>query len=166
VGISDEPNDMFGKIMSVSDELMWRYFELLSFRPMSDVEQFKQQVSGGENPRNIKVKLALEIVERFYGKEASVHAEQEFTSRFQKGALPERIEEIHLKADEAGFIPIANLLKDADLVVSTSEALRMIKQGAVRMDGAKVSDKDLKIESGRQAVFQVGKHRFAKIIVG
>lgn len=164
IGIDDQPNDMFGKVMSISDEIMWRYFELLSFLPMSEIEEFKRQVIKGENPRNIKVKLALELVARFHGGDAAIHAEAEFISRFQKGALPENIEEIVVKSLEGG-LAIGNLLKEAGLVVSTSEALRLIKQGAVRIDGSKISDKDMKIAAGTNATIQVGKHRFAKVFV-
>lgn len=162
IGINDEPNDMFGKTMSISDDLMWRYFELLSFRPLTEIEEMKQRVTAGENPRNSKVKLALELVERFHGKEAADRAESEFVNRFQKGALPEHIEEVSVEsAGESIFI--ANLLKEAGLVASTSEALRMIKQGAVRINGEKVLDKNMSFARGTQATFQVGKHRFAKV---
>lgn len=162
IGINDQPNDMFGKTMSISDELMWRYFELLSFRPLSEINQMKLQVEGGENPRNVKVKLALELVERFHGKEMADRAESEFVSRFQKGALPEHIEEINISV-VGQSIAIPNLLKEAGLVASTSEALRMIKQGAVRMDGEKIMDKDMQFTRGARAIFQVGKHRFVKV---
>jgi tyrosyl-tRNA synthetase len=162
IGISDKPNDMFGKTMSISDELMWRYFELLSFRPLSEINEMKRQIQEGENPRNVKAKLALELVERFHGKDAANRAESEFASRFQKGALPEHIEEINISAPGQS-IAIANLLKEAGLVTSTSEALRMIKQGAVRMGGEKIADKDIHVERGTQAIFQVGKHRFARV---
>ena len=162
VGITDAPEDMFGKIMSVSDDLMWRYFELLSFRPMSEIQAFQQQVEQGENPRDIKFKLGMELVARFYDQEAAKRAQQAFIDRFRKGALPDDIPEITLGA-ENGEIPIANLLKDAGLVNSTSDAMRMIKQGAVRIDGERIEDKGLRLVAGSESVYQVGKRRFAKI---
>ena len=162
VGITDAPEDMFGKIMSVSDDLMWRYFELLSFRPMSEIQAFQQQVEQGENPRDIKFKLGMELVARFYDQEAAKRAQQAFIDRFRKGALPDDIPEITLGA-ENGEILIANLLKDAGLVNSTSDAMRMIKQGAVRIDGERIEDKGLRLVAGSESVYQVGKRRFAKI---
>ncbi len=164
IGVDDKPDDMFGKIMSISDELMWRYFELLSFRPMSDIEQFKKDVEQGANPRDIKFKLADEIIERFHSKEAADKARESFIARFQKGAMPDDMPELSLKT-ENGEIPIANLLKDAGLTGGTSEAMRMIKQGAVKIDGEKVLDKSLKIQAGTQSVYQVGKRKFARVVV-
>ncbi len=164
IGVDDAPDDMFGKIMSISDELMWRYFELLSFRPMPEIEQFKADVEQGANPRDIKFKLADEIIERFHNKEAADKARESFIARFQKGAMPDDMPELSLKA-ENGEIPIANLLKDAGLTGGTSEAMRMIKQGAVKIDGEKVSDKGLKIQAGTQSVYQVGKRKFARVTV-
>lgn len=164
IGVDDKPDDMFGKIMSISDELMWRYFELLSFRPMTEVEQFKQDVAQGANPRDIKFKLADEIIERFHNKEAADKARESFIARFQKGAIPDDMPEITLSSEDGG-IAIANLLKDAALTSGTSEAMRMIKQGAVKIDGEKVVDKSIRIQAGTEAVYQVGKRKFARIAV-
>jgi tyrosyl-tRNA synthetase len=141
---------------------MWRYFELLSFRPMEEIEAWKQGVEKGDNPRDVKIRLAEELVERFHSRELAVKAHQAFVARFQKGQIPDEIPELELAAIPAGY-PIANLLKDADLVKSTSEAMRMIKQGAVRIDGERVADPALLIQGGTAAVYQVGKRRFARI---
>ncbi|MEW8497097.1 MAG: S4 domain-containing protein, partial [Candidatus Thiodiazotropha taylori] len=160
----DQPEEMFGKVMSISDDLMWRYYELLSFRPMDEIEAWKAEVDGGANPRDIKVRLAEELVERFHSKEMAEKAHQAFIARFQKGQIPDEMPECELKAD-SGSYPIANLLKDGGLVKSTSEAMRMIKQGAVRIDGDRVEQTSLTIEAGTTGVFQVGKRRFARISV-
>ncbi len=162
IGITDHPDDMFGKIMSISDDLMWRYFELLSFRPMSEIEQFQRNIESGENPRDIKFLLAFEIIERFHSAEAAEKAKQSFIARFQKGSMPDDIPEIELQVD-AGGLAIANLLREAQLVSSTSEAMRMIKQGAVKIDGEKVVDQKLVIPLDSEQVYQVGKRKFAKI---
>jgi tyrosyl-tRNA synthetase len=162
IGITDAPGEMFGKIMSISDDLMWRYFELLSFRPLPDVAALKKSVADGLNPRDAKFELAAEIVERFHDSAAASAAHQEFVSRFQKGAMPEEIEEVTLRSND-GELGIAYLLKEASLVTSTSEAFRMIKQGAVRIDGVRVEDKSLTIEAGITAVYQVGKRKFARV---
>ncbi len=162
IGITDAPDDMFGKIMSISDELMWRYFELLSFRSMAEINQFQQQVEGGANPRDIKFLLAEELITRFHDSNSATKAREDFIARFQKGAIPDEMPEISLEAGSDGLL-IANLLKEAGLVGSTSEAMRMIKQGAVKIDGERVDDKDLKIVAGTIAVFQVGKRRFSRI---
>jgi tyrosyl-tRNA synthetase len=162
IGITDAPNDMFGKVMSVSDELMWRYFELLSFRPLTEIQRFKQDVLQGANPRDLKFLLAEELIERFHSRAAAVGAREDFITRFQKGAMPDEMPEITLTTEGAGM-PIASLLKDAGLVGSTSDALRMIQQGAVKIDGVKVEDRNLLINKGCTAVFQVGKRKFAKI---
>ena len=164
IGITDAPDDMFGKLMSISDDLMWRYFELLSFRPMTEIEGFQQQVSEGANPRDIKFLLAEELITRFHDAESAVAARDAFIARFQKGAMPDEMPEHTLEAPE-GSLPIANLLKEAGLVSSTSEAFRMIKQGAVKIDGEKLEDKSVRFESGTCHVFQVGKRRFARITV-
>lgn len=164
IGIADAPNDMFGKIMSISDDLMWRYFELLSFRPLEEIEGFKSQIDQGENPRNIKFLLAEEIITRFHDEAAATTAREGFIAQFQKGAVPDDISEIELEGGEEG-IPIANLLKDANLVGSTSDAHRMAKQGAVKMDGEKIADSRMKIMAGGPFIFQVGKRRFAKVTV-
>ncbi|MDQ5768879.1 tyrosine--tRNA ligase [Thiothrix subterranea] len=162
IGITDAPNDMFGKIMSISDELMWRYFELLSFRPLTELNGFKQDVEQGANPRDLKFLLAEELIARFHSQAAAVGAREDFIARFQKGAMPDEMDEISLVAEGAGM-PIASLLKAAGLIGSTSDALRMIQQGGVKVDGIKVEDRNLLIEKGITAVFQVGKRKFAKI---
>jgi tyrosyl-tRNA synthetase len=148
--------------MSISDDLMWRYFELLSFRPLAEIEQFKQQIAEGKNPRDIKFLLCEEIVTRFHDAAAARKAQQAFIDRFQKGALPDDMPQVELTAGADG-LAIANLLKDADLVASTSEAMRMIKQGAVRIDGERIEDAKLIITAGNEHVLQVGKRRFARV---
>ncbi len=164
IGITEAPNDIFGKIMSIDDEKMWRYFDLLSFRPLSEINSFKNEIKQGANPRDIKFKLAHEIIERFHDKKAAERAQADFIQRFQKGAIPDDITEKAISASN-GKIAIGNLLKDAGLVSSTSEAMRMIKQGAVKIDGNKVEDTKLELSSGLSAVFQVGKRKFIKINV-
>jgi len=162
IGITDAPNDMFGKVMSVSDELMWRYYDLLSFRPLEDIAQLKQQVADGTNPRDIKILLAKEIIERFHDADAAEQAHQDFIQRFQKNAIPDDMPEVSLVLGGEGFA-IANLLKEANLVASTSEAMRMIKQGAVKIDGEKVADAKLTVTDAGTAVYQVGKRKFARV---
>lgn len=162
IGVSDTPQEMFGKLMSISDELMWRYFDLLSLRPTKELAQFKAEVANGANPRDYKIKLAEEIITRYHSAEAAEEAHADFVQRFQKGALPENIEEITVKTDGA-MIPVANLLKEAGLVESTSEAIRMIKQGAVKIDGEKILDKNFIVKQGEKHVYQVGKRRVARI---
>jgi tyrosyl-tRNA synthetase len=153
---------MFGKLMSISDELMWRYFELLSFRPMAEIKLWGEECKQGANPRNYKVKLAQEIIERFHDASAAVKALENFEARFQRGAMPDEMEELELKIDAASY-GIANILKDAGLTESTSEANRMIKQGAVKIDGEKVSDQKLEIPAGTNHIYQVGKRKFARV---
>ena len=165
IGINDAPKDMFGKIMSISDDLMWRYFELLSFRPMDEIEAFKQDIANGKNPRDVKFLLAEEIIERFHSREDAVAAREGFIAQFAKNKIPDDIPELSFTTDEEGY-PIANLLKDAGLCASTSEAMRMIQQGAVKIDGEKVTDKSTRIQTGTEGVFQVGKRKFARIAVG
>lgn len=160
IGVSEPANEMFGKLMSISDDLMWRYFELLSFRPLAEIDQFKQDVANGSNPRDTKIVLAKEIITRFHDAASAESAHQAFVDR-AKGIIPDDIEELELAAGEG--LAIANLLKDADLVSSTSEAMRMIKQGAVKMDGEKLDDSRMMLSSGTVAVFQVGKRKFAKV---
>lgn len=163
VGITDAPNDMFGKIMSISDELMWRYYDLLSFRALEDIAALKQQVAAGANPRDVKIELAKEIIARFHDQAAADAAHQDFIQRFSKNALPDDIPQLSVSCDGASM-PIANLLKEAGLVDSTSEAIRMIKQGAVKLNGdTKVEDTKLDIAKGSEAIYQVGKRKFAKI---
>ncbi len=164
IGIADAPDDMFGKLMSISDELMWRYFELLSFRPLSDIRKLRQQMDEGRNPRDIKFELGVEIVTRFHSAQAAEQSQQNFIARFQKGVVPDEMPEVELGADAEGM-PIANLLKDAGLTSSTSDSLRMIRQGAVKLDGEKVSDTKLKLVPGFMGVCQVGKRRFARVTV-
>ena len=163
IGITEPANEMFGKVMSISDELMWRYFELLSFRPLEQVEDFKQQVANGENPRNIKVLLAKEIIARFHDEAAADKAEQDFIQRFQKNAIPDDIKEVEVTVGDDG-IAIGNALKEAGLVSSTSDAMRMIKQSAVKRDGEKITDTKLMCTKEDSGVYQVGKRKFAKII--
>ena len=162
IGITDAPGDMFGKIMSISDELMWRYFELLSFRSLEDIAGVKKHVAEGLNPRDAKFELAQEIVERFHSTDAAGAAKQEFISRFQQGAMPEDMPELSLKVD-GERLGIAHLLKQAELVSSTSEAFRMIKQGAVKIDGARVEDRSLEIDVGTTCVYQVGRRKFCRV---
>lgn len=158
IGISDAPTEMFGKIMSISDDLMWNYYELLSFRPLTEIEQFKQDMANGKNPRDLKILLAKEIIARFHSQADADAAEMDFINRFQKGAMPDEMPEFTF-AQGTG---IANILKDADLVGSTSDAMRMIRQGAVKMDGHKLEDTKYVPEIGT-AVYQVGKRKFARI---
>ncbi|MFL1915639.1 tyrosine--tRNA ligase [Plesiomonas shigelloides] len=163
IGISEAPSEMFGKVMSISDELMWDWYVLLSFRPLAEIDDFKARVAAGTlNPRDVKVWLAKEIIARFHSQADADAAEQEFINRFQKGAMPDEMPELTLDAGSEG-IAIANLLKDADLVASTSEALRMIKQGGVKIDGEKVDDAKLTLSPGSTAVYQVGKRKFARV---
>lgn len=162
IGITDTPSEMFGKIMSISDDLMWRYYDLLSFRPIAEIEEFKQQIADGANPRDVKIALAKEIIARFHDEAAADAAHQEFINRFQKGAMPDEMPELTVETSD-GEIAIANLLKEAGLVASTSEAMRMIKQGAAKIDGEKVADNKVRIESGVTAVYQVGKRKFARV---
>ena len=164
IGISESPDEMFGKLMSISDDLMWRYFELLSFRPLGEIEQLRQDIIEGANPRDIKFQLGQEIVTRFHDKASAEAAQANFIARFQKGAMPDEMPELTVAGD-GGELGIASLLKEAALVGSTSDAFRMIKQGAVRIDGERISDKGLAIRSGSTHVFQVGKRRFARVTV-
>jgi tyrosyl-tRNA synthetase len=164
VGIAEAPDQMFGKLMSVSDELMWRYFDLLSFRPNADIERLKQEIAAGRNPRDVKFELGMEIVERFHGAGSGARARDEFIARFQQGALPEDLAEVTLPAGADG-IGLANVLKGAGLVPSTSEAFRQLKQGAVKVDGERVEDGALKFAAGETHVFQVGKRRLARVTI-
>ncbi|GLP95613.1 tyrosine--tRNA ligase [Paraferrimonas sedimenticola] len=161
IGVSDAPDEMFGKIMSISDDLMWNYYELLSFRPLTEIEGFKQAIAEGKNPRDVKILLAKEIIARFHDEAAAEQAEANFIARFQKGAIPDEMPEVELALGEG--LGIANLLKDAGLVASTSEAMRMIKQGAVKIDGEKVADPKTQITAAGTCVYQVGKRKFARV---
>jgi tyrosyl-tRNA synthetase len=162
VGIDEAPNEMFGKIMSISDELMWRWFDLLSFKTTDEIKELKADQTNGRNPRDIKIELAKELISRFHDEESANLAEINFINQFQKKNIPDDIEEVSLVLSE-GSIPLANLLKDCEMTSSTSEAIRMIKQGAVRIDEKKIIDTKYKISSGTSAVYQVGKRKFKKI---
>jgi tyrosyl-tRNA synthetase len=163
IGIDEAPNDMFGKIMSISDELMWRYFELLSFKPIEQISQYKNAIEkDGANPRDIKFELATEIIQRFHNSAAAESAKQDFIQRFQKGQLPDEIPEHVLSATKDPWM-IGAALKDAGLVSSTSEAIRMIKQGAVKIDGVKVEDAKLELDLYKPLILQVGKRKVAKV---
>jgi tyrosyl-tRNA synthetase len=164
VGITESPTEMFGKLMSVSDELMWDYLELLSFEPMSTISNWRAETKQGRNPRDIKVLLAQEIVTRFHSRTAAEQALAEFEARFKQGVLPDDMPEMTVAANE-GSISIAHLLKQAGLVESTSDALRMIQQGAVKLDGARVDDKALQLKAGAVVVAQVGKRKFGRVSV-
>jgi tyrosyl-tRNA synthetase len=162
IGITEAPDQMFGKLMSVSDDLMWRYFDLLSFRSNAEIETLRQGVAGGRNPRDVKFELGMEIVERFHGAGSGARARDEFVARFQQGALPEDIAEISLAAGAEG-LGLAHVLKGAGLVPSTSEAFRQLKQGAVKVDGERVEDGSRAFAAGATHVFQVGKRRLARV---
>jgi tyrosyl-tRNA synthetase len=162
IGITEDPDSMFGKLMSISDELMWRYFELLSFRPLSDIAALRGQAAGGRNPRDIKFELAREIVARFHDAAAAERAQRNFTARVSEKAVPQDLP-LKVVPVEAAGLRLANLLKEAGLAGSTSEANRKIEEGAVRIDGARVSDKGLTFKAGAEHVLQVGAKRFARV---
>ncbi|WP_353572502.1 tyrosine--tRNA ligase [Candidatus Albibeggiatoa sp. nov. BB20] len=162
IGIYEPAFDIFSKLMSISDDLMWRYIELLSFKSVSEIQQWKTDVENGKNPRDVKVEFAQEIVARFHDKAAAEQAYADFVARFKQNEIPDDMPE-HNFTPEGGQLGIAQLLKDAGLVSSTSEAFRMIKQGAVKIDGEKISDKALQLQAGTEHVYQVGKRKFAKV---
>jgi tyrosyl-tRNA synthetase len=164
IGIAEPPDEMFGKLMSVSDDLMWRYFELLSFRATADIERLRTQVAEGRNPRDVKFELGMEIVDRFHAAGSGARARDAFIARFQQGSLPEDVTEVTLTAGADG-IGIANALKAAGLVPSTSEAFRQLKQGAVKVDGERVDDGALRFAPGAVHVLQVGKRRVARVTI-
>ncbi len=164
VGVAEPPDQMFGKLMSISDDLMWRYFELLSDATLEEIAGWRRSVAEGVNPRDIKFRLGEEMVARFHGKAAATRAREDFIARFQQGAMPDEIPEVSVVPRDAG-LPIANLLKDAGMVKSTSDALRLIDQGGVRIDGERVEDRGLSIPAGTVHVFQVGKRRFMRVSV-
>lgn len=164
IGINDAPEDMFGKLMSVSDDLMWRYFELLSFRPIEEIAALQKRVTEGANPRDIKYELGIELVSRFHGDVAAQHAQASFVKRFRGGEIPDDIEELSLQSTD-GALGIADILRSAGLVASNSEAFRMIQQGAVKVDGEKIVDRTLVIKSGSRHILQVGKRKFARVTV-
>ena len=162
IGIEDAPYDMFGKIMSVSDDLMWRYFELLSFRPLAEIEALQNEVQQGKNPRDVKFLLAEELITRFHDAKRAKKARQDFIDRFAKGVIPDEMPEASIVLDGT-TIGVATMLMQAGLTSSTSESFRMIKQGAVKLDGEKVDDKGLNLDKGRVVVAQVGKRKFTRI---
>ncbi len=164
IGIDEPPSEIFGKVMSLSDELMWRYFELLSARPMMEIQRFRQQATEGANPRDFKVLLAKEMVERFHSTNDAERAHAQFVARFQQGIDPDDIEQKDIFIQQSG-IALANLLKDAGLVASTSDAHRMVEQGAVRIDGERISDSRQEVVAGTSHVIRVGKRRIARISV-
>ena len=161
IGINENPDDMFGKVMSISDDLMWEWYELLSFKQLEDIEALKNEVKDGMNPRDVKILLAEEITERFHSKEDAENAKNTFLDRFQKGAKPKDIETFSISLDDD--IAIGNLLKESGLVQSTSEAMRLVKQGAVKINDEKIDDPKLSIEKNQELLVQVGKRRFLKI---
>lgn len=163
IGVNDAPNDMFGKLMSISDVLMWRYFELLSFRPMSEIDGFKQSVKEGKNPRDVKFLLAEEIIARFHDEASATRAREDFIARFAKGVIPDEMPEITI--EQGGAVGVAAMLKQAGLTSSTSDSFRMIQQGAVKLDGIKVEDKAMQVDPGIVVVAQVGKRKFARITI-
>ncbi|WP_303783664.1 tyrosine--tRNA ligase [Azovibrio restrictus] len=165
VGIYESPQEIFGKLMSISDTLMWRYFDLLSFKSEAEIAAYRRGVEEGRNPRDVKVALAQEIVARFHGQPAAAAALADFEARFRQGAIPEEMPEFELQADTPAGLPILQVLKQAGLTASTSEAMRMIAQGGVKMDGEKVNDKSVLVPAGNTLVLQVGKRKFARITV-
>lgn len=162
VGINEAPKDIFGKLMSASDELMWSYYELLSFRATDEIAKLKQEVAAGRNPRDVKVMFAQEIVERFHSRKAAEDALADFEARFRHGAIPDQMDEFEIACDAKGM-PIVQVMKQVGLTASTSEALRMIEQGGVRIDGEKLSDRALVVPAGVTLVLQVGKRKFARV---
>ena len=162
IGIAESPDEMFGKLMSISDTLMWRYFELLSFESSATLQKWRQEIAAGLNPRDVKFRLASEMVNRFHGPQAGKAAQAAFIARFQQGMLPEDMPEMRLSAPK-GYLGVSQLLKESGLTSSTSEAIRLIKQGGVRLDGEKVADPGLEIAAGGTHVLQVGKRKFARI---
>jgi tyrosyl-tRNA synthetase len=163
IGISEAANDIFGKVMSVSDTLMWRYYELLSLRPLAEIEQFKADIAAGRNPRDVKVLLAQELVARFHSQAAAEAALADFEERFKQNAIPDDLPEVTVQTGEGGVLAIGSVLKEAGLVASTSEAMRMIDGGGVKADGEKIEDKKLQLAAGATLVLQVGKRKFAKV---
>ena len=162
VGIAEPPQEMFGKLMSISDTLMWRYFELLSFEPLPTIAGWKKDIEGGANPRDVKVRLAKEIVGRFHGKPAAEAAEAEFDQRFRHGVLPDDMPEVTVQAPAEGIL-VTQMLKQSQLTPSTSEAARAIEQGGVKIDGERVTDRGLRLTPGKTLTVQVGKRKFARV---
>jgi tyrosyl-tRNA synthetase len=164
VGINEPPEEMFGKLMSISDVLMWRYLELLSFETTETLNRWREEVERGLNPRDVKFRLGREIVARFHGAAAGEAAQAAFVARFQQGALPEDMPEVNVPAPQ-GALGISHLLKEAGLTASTSEAMRLIRQGGVRLDGEKVADPGLELPAGNTHILQVGKRKFARVLL-
>jgi tyrosyl-tRNA synthetase len=164
IGINEPPSEIFGKLMSISDELMWRYIDLLSFESLDTVRKWKTEVAQGRNPRDIKVAFAQEIVGRFHGKPEATAALADFEVRFTQGEIPDNVPEFSIPAGDDG-VSISQVLKRAGLTASTSDALRMVEQGGVKLDGEKVSDKALRLTRGKTAVVQVGKRKFARVTI-
>ena len=164
VGITENPKDIFGKLMSISDQLMWRYLELLSFESLQTIQKWREEVESGRNPRDIKVRFAQEIVARFHSQRDAEEALADFEARFKHGAIPDEIPVTPIQTSDAE-IPLIQVLKQSGLTASTSEALRMIDQGAVKLDGEKVEDKSIKLKKGMTIVIQVGKRKFAKVVI-
>lgn len=162
IGVTEEPKEMFGKVMSISDQLMWRYYELLSFKSNDEISHLKELVSDGANPRDIKISLAKELVERFHSADDADYAEQDFLTRFKRQEIPDEMDEYEFKVGD-GMESVAQLLKAAGMVGSTSEGMRMIKQGAVKINGVKVEDAKQELDIGEASVYQVGKRKFARI---
>lgn len=162
IGIDEKPGDIFGKVMSLSDETMWLYFELISFRSLAEIKSYREEVNNGANPRDIKFRLAEELVERFYNHEEAKLAHENFVAQFQKGEMPDDMPEVFLQT-EANGLAIANIIKLSGLTDSTSDALRMLQQGAVKLDGERVNDRGLMLSPGQTLILQVGKRRFAKV---
>ncbi len=162
IGITESAGEMFGKLMSISDDLMWRYFEVLSFRPLADLEALKKSVADGRNPRDVKFELGMEVVARFHDAKSAERAKEAFIARFREGEMPSDIEELSIQSAE-GTLGIAHVLKQAGLAASTTEAMRLISQGAVRIDGERIEDRRREIPAGSSHVFQVGKRKFARV---
>jgi tyrosyl-tRNA synthetase len=164
IGIDESPKEMFGKVMSISDETMWVYFDVISYKPLAEVKRLREDVANGLNPRDVKFLLGEEIVARFHGKASAEQAHADFIAQFQQGGIPEDLQEVQVLVGNDGML-IANIIKTAGLTESTSEALRLLKQGAVKLDGELVTEKNLLLQAGQTIVLQVGKRRFSKVIL-
>ena len=164
IGIDESPKEMFGKVMSISDDTMWVWFEVISFRPLAEIKRFREDVENGTNPRDIKFLLGEEIVARFHGAEQAKLAHENFVAQFQQGGIPEDLQEVQIEVGDAGML-IANVIKTAGLTDSTSDAMRMLQQGAVKIDGERVTEKNLLMTAGQTFILQVGKRRFSKVIL-
>ncbi|MDR2880363.1 MAG: tyrosine--tRNA ligase, partial [Azoarcus sp.] len=163
IGIAESPKEIFGKTMSVSDSLMWRYYDLLSFREASEIATLKAEVEAGRNPRDVKVMLAQEFVARFHGQQAAIDALADFEARFQKNEIPDDIPEVRVAVGEG--MPVFKVIQEAGLTGTTSEASRMIEQGAVKLDGERIEDRSLLLLAGKRVVLQVGKRKFATVVL-